>query len=145
MMNEMPSVTSTWPSALPASGRRMNRSSSPPNSATASAASSAASQRLGTNLSTVTPRYAPSMNNEPCVRFAMRISPKISENPAASRNSSPPRARLFSVWMIQNCMRAKSGAARSAPPAAREVVSSRFFAGGQSREYTGFFRNSFGS
>src|SRR5689334_8662952 len=33
----------------------------------------------------------------------MRIRPKISEKPAASRNSSPPSARLFSVWMIQYC------------------------------------------
>src|SRR5882672_11499853 len=40
---------------------------------------------------------------EPWVRFAMRIRPKISEKPAASRNSSPPRARLFSDWMIQYC------------------------------------------
>ena len=44
------------------------------------------------------------MNSEPCVRFAIRISPKISENPAARRKSSPPKARLFKVWMIQNCM-----------------------------------------
>src|SRR5579859_249843 len=44
------------------------------------------------------------MNIEPCVRFAMRIRPKISEKPAESRNSRPPRARLFNVWMIQYCM-----------------------------------------
>src|SRR5712675_1451363 len=43
------------------------------------------------------------MYREPCVRFAMRISPKMSEKPAASRNSRPPRARLFSVCMIQYC------------------------------------------
>src|ERR1700704_3013236 len=43
------------------------------------------------------------MNSAPCVRFAIRISPKMSEKPAASRNSSPPSARLFSVWMTQNC------------------------------------------
>src|SRR5215208_1862664 len=35
------------------------------------------------------------MNSEPCVRFGMRISPKISENPADSRNSSPPKAMLL--------------------------------------------------
>src|SRR6266850_2433409 len=47
--------------------------------------------------------YAPSMNSAPCVRLAMRISPKMSEKPAASRKSRPPSARLFSVWMTQNC------------------------------------------
>ena len=44
------------------------------------------------------------MKSAPCVRFAIRISPKISENPDDSRNSSPPRARLFRVWMAQNCI-----------------------------------------
>jgi len=119
-MNEMPSVTSTCPKAFPARGRKMNRSTKPPNAATTSPPSSAASQRFGTTLSIVTPKYAPSMNNEPWVRFAMRISPKISENPAASRNSKPPRARLFNVWTIQNCMSAKLGniadAGPSSPP-----------------------------
>src|SRR3954469_13004618 len=51
------------------------------------------------------------MKSAPCVRLAMRIRPKMSENPAASRNSSPPSARLFSVWMTQNCME-RSEAAR---------------------------------
>src|ERR1700682_2044853 len=36
-MNEMPSVTSTCPRAFPASGRRMNRSTNPPNAATIAA------------------------------------------------------------------------------------------------------------
>src|SRR5579871_2126 len=39
------------------------------------------------------------MNSEPCVRLAIRISPNMSEKPAASRNSRPPRARLLRVWM----------------------------------------------
>src|SRR5258708_37154076 len=43
------------------------------------------------------------MKRAPCVRLAMRISPKMSEKPAASRKSRPPSARLFSVWMTQNC------------------------------------------
>jgi hypothetical protein len=68
------------------------------------------------------------MNNAPCVRFAILISPKMSENPAASRNSSPPNARLLSVWIAQYC----------------RGYLSRFFAGGQSLENTGFFRNSSG-
>ncbi len=43
------------------------------------------------------------MKNAPCARFGMRIRPKISEKPDDSRNSRPPKATLFSVWMIQNC------------------------------------------
>ena len=75
----------------------------------------------------------------------MRISPKISEKPADSRNSSPPSARLFSVWMIQNCMSDSSNhGERLAVRRRRLMVFSRFFAGGKSREYTGFFRNSSG-
>src|SRR4051794_40736573 len=35
------------------------------------------------------------MNSEPCVRFGMRISPKISEKPADNRNSSPPNVTLL--------------------------------------------------
>src|ERR1041384_7167486 len=35
------------------------------------------------------------MNSEPCVRFGMRISPKISEKPADSKNSSPPNVTLL--------------------------------------------------
>ena len=37
------------------------------------------------------------MKNEPCIRFGMRISPKISEKPAESRNSKPPSAMLFTA------------------------------------------------
>src|ERR1044071_9179447 len=103
MMKANPSVTSTCDRTLPASFLRMNRSSRPPKSATAMPAASAASQRLGTTLSTLTPRYAPSMKRPPCVRFAILIRPKMSENPAASRKSSPPNARLLSVWIAQYC------------------------------------------
>ena len=38
----------------------------------------------------------------------MRIRPKASEKPEESRNSRPPKAMLFSVWMIQNCIAASS-------------------------------------
>ena len=44
------------------------------------------------------------MKNAPCARFGIRISPKISEKPDDNRNSSPPKATLLSVWMIQNCI-----------------------------------------
>src|SRR5207237_6724762 len=43
------------------------------------------------------------MKSAPCVRLAIRISPKMSEKPAAKRNSRPPSARLFSVWIAQYC------------------------------------------
>src|SRR5947208_13572245 len=43
------------------------------------------------------------MKSAPCVRFAILIRPKISENPAASRKSNPPNARLLSVWIAQYC------------------------------------------
>src|SRR3954468_17623975 len=44
------------------------------------------------------------MKKPRCARLGMRISPKASEKPEESRNSRPPKATLFSVWMIQNCM-----------------------------------------
>jgi hypothetical protein len=43
------------------------------------------------------------MKRPPCVRFAILIKPKISEKPAARRNSNPPSARLLSVWIAQYC------------------------------------------
>src|SRR5436309_11566823 len=38
----------------------------------------------------------------------MRISPKASEKPEERRNNRPPKATLFNVWMIQNCMNSPS-------------------------------------
>src|SRR5690348_9151892 len=35
------------------------------------------------------------MKNEPWVRLGIRISPKISENPAERRKSSPPKVMLL--------------------------------------------------
>ena len=45
------------------------------------------------------------MNSEPCVRFGIRISPKISEKPADSRNSRPPKVTLLTVSTSQKFMR----------------------------------------
>src|ERR1700722_17663540 len=42
------------------------------------------------------------MNIEPCVRFGIRISPKISEKPADSRNNRPPNVTLLTVSSTQN-------------------------------------------
>src|ERR1051326_3987734 len=42
------------------------------------------------------------MNIEPCVRLGMRISPKISEKPADSRNNRPPKVTLLTVSSSQN-------------------------------------------
>ena len=36
------------------------------------------------------PEKAPSMKNEPCARLTTFISPKISDRPAAIRNSKTP-------------------------------------------------------
>src|SRR6266571_1646154 len=41
------------------------------------------------------------MKNEPCVRFGIRISPKISENPADSRKSRPPSVTLLTASSSQ--------------------------------------------
>src|SRR5215467_81092 len=41
------------------------------------------------------------MNNEPCVRLGMRISPKMREKPAESRNSSPPKVMLLTARTSQ--------------------------------------------
>ena len=95
MMNAMPSVASTCDSGRPARRRSTKRSTMPPASAIAAAAPIAASQKLTPMRSSVRPTYAPSMKYAPCDRFAIRINPKMSENPADSRNSSPPSARLF--------------------------------------------------
>src|SRR5215510_8239546 len=43
------------------------------------------------------------MKNAPCARLGILIRPKMSEKPDDNRNSRPPKATLFSVWMIQNC------------------------------------------
>src|SRR5215217_1538045 len=48
------------------------------------------------------------MKKPPCARLGMRMRPNASEKPDESRNSRPPKATLFRVWMIQNCMRASS-------------------------------------
>src|SRR3954451_19876423 len=44
------------------------------------------------------------MNSEPCVRFGMRIRPKISEKPADNRNSSPPNVTLLTASTSQKFM-----------------------------------------
>src|SRR6185312_7164703 len=44
------------------------------------------------------------MNSDPCVRLGMRISPKMSENPADSRNNRPPKVTLLTVNSSQDDM-----------------------------------------
>src|SRR3954453_15870501 len=46
------------------------------------------------------------MNSEPCVRFGIRISPKISEKPADRRNSRPPKVTLLTVSTNQKVIAA---------------------------------------
>src|SRR5215475_13698402 len=44
------------------------------------------------------------MKKEPCVRFGMRISPKISEKPAESRKRRPPSVMLLTASTSQRLM-----------------------------------------
>ena len=104
MMKEMPSVTSTWPCSLPASLRRMKRSISDAEQPDAEPADDRRQPEIADEPQQACSRNRrPSMKNAPCARLGMRIRPKISEKPDDSRNSRPPKATLFSVWMIQNC------------------------------------------
>src|SRR5215467_8201434 len=59
------------------------------------------------------------MNIEPCVRFGIRISPKIRENPADSRNNRPPNVTLLTVSSSQNVITA------ALPPRARSTLGQR--------------------
>ena len=63
-----------------------------------------ASQKLPVNLKMDRPKNAPSMKNEPCARLTTFISPKMSERPAAIRNSSTPYTSPFKSWATRNSM-----------------------------------------
>src|SRR2546422_972026 len=45
--------------------------------------------------------YAPSMYSEPCAKLTMRVTPKISVKPAATRNSADADARPFRSWIVK--------------------------------------------
>ena len=67
------------------------------------------------------------MNSEPCVRFGIRISPKISEKPADNRNSSPPKVTLLTASTSQKFMaevfpRSSVAGERRAPPRAAPAI-----------------------
>src|SRR3990167_9313551 len=40
----------------------------------------------------------PTMKNEPCAKLTMRVTPKISDSPAATRNNDDAPARPLSNW-----------------------------------------------
>ncbi len=61
-----------------------------PSTATRMGASRSASQKLPVSWKMESPKNAPSMKNEPCARLTTFINPKMSERPAAIRNSSTP-------------------------------------------------------
>src|SRR5437868_9268302 len=44
------------------------------------------------------------MKSDPCVRFGMRINPKIREKPADNRNSRPPNVMLLTASNSQKVM-----------------------------------------
>src|ERR1700679_132985 len=46
------------------------------------------------------------MNIEPCVRLGIRISPKISENPADNKNNRPLNVTLLTVSSSHNVISA---------------------------------------
>ena len=56
-----------------------------------------AAQRCA-SASPSTRRYAPSMYSEPCAKLTMRVTPKISVRPAATRNSADATARPLRSW-----------------------------------------------
>src|SRR5690242_8167796 len=59
------------------------------------------------------------MNSEPCVKFGIRISPKIREKPADRRNSSPPKVTLFTVSTSQKVI------AADIPRSKRQIIRRR--------------------
>ena len=70
-----------------------------------------ASQKLPVNLKIDSPKNAPSMKNEPCARLTTFISPKISDSPAAMRNSSTPYTSPFRSWATSNSMQSSASGA----------------------------------
>src|SRR5215510_128061 len=65
------------------------------------------------------------MKNEPCIRLGMRISPKIREKPADSRNSRPPSAMLFTARRTQTLMLVSTARAGTRWCRARLLIWSR--------------------
>ena len=46
----------------------------------------------------------PSMYSEPCAKFTIRVTPKISDRPTAMRNSVDALASPFRNWMKTDAM-----------------------------------------
>src|SRR5205814_3860001 len=42
------------------------------------------------------------MYSEPCAKLTMRVTPKISVSPAATRNNADADARPFSSWIVSD-------------------------------------------
>src|SRR5262249_22231219 len=83
---------------------------STPSTITGIGASSSASQKLPVYCETARPKKAPSIKNEPCARLTTFISPKISDRPAAIRNSRTPYTSPFNSWATSSSMSAYSDA-----------------------------------
>jgi len=86
----------------------------PPKAATSSPLTTAAVQKSTPRAIRLVARYAPSMKNEPWVRFGIFMSPKISENPEESRKRRPPSVTLLTVRTTQRVMESRR-AGRSPP------------------------------
>src|SRR5215471_5332820 len=65
------------------------------------------------------------MYSEPCAKLTMRVTPKMSDNPAATRNSEDALARPLTNWMRRaERVRASllGGAVRPHPVVGRQIV-----------------------
>src|SRR4029078_2986969 len=74
------------------------------------------------------------MNSEPCVRLGIRISPKIREKPADSRNSSPPKVTLLTASTSQKVIVAV------VPPSSCQISTARACRAPAARLASGFDR-----
>src|SRR5206468_6136169 len=122
----MPRVTSAGARSAATGRRKLRRSTSPPRAATRSPPTTAAVQKSKPCAIKLVARYAPSMKNEPCVRLGIFMRPKISENPADSRKSRPPRVTLLIASTTQRFMACRAARGGRKDPAERPRLRSRF-------------------
>ena len=69
-----------------------------PTPATAAGPINSASQKLPVTRTTTQAKYAPSMYRLPCAKFRTRMTPKISERPAATSHRYMASLRPTRPW-----------------------------------------------
>src|SRR5574337_1781629 len=62
------------------------------------------------------------MKNEPCAKLTIRVTPKISVRPAATRNSDAADARPFSSWTASDANDTSAPSARGRTQALHDGV-----------------------